>query len=316
MLSISAVIATFGLLANSVAIIIGAMIIAPLMNPILALSYWLLTGRLDMIARSFISVLIGTILSIGVAVLITYLIGWKVVGSEILSRMRPNLLDLGVALAAGAAAAFAYSHSKVSSAFAGIAVAVALVPPLCTMGISIAIRNDAHVEVGEAYDSFDTTGPLLLYATNFIGIIFTASMVFFFQYFRKKIKAILTPALTMVLIGLIMIPLGFRMKNLVIRNKIRRNLTEIAISLLPENYTKIRLHDLAVKIGKENVFVRADVEAEPGVITQAFINDMQNRLSKTVGRPVIMEVGVTLETVLRSTKNTVQSKKKLPNTDY
>lgn len=303
MLSISAVIATFGLLANSVAVIIGAMIIAPLMNPILALSYWLLTGKWDMILRSFISVLIGTILSIGLAVLITYLIGWKIVGSEILTRMRPNLLDLGVALAAGAAAAFAYTHSKVSSAFAGIAVAVALVPPLCTIGISIAIRNDVNVEIGESYDNFDTIGPLLLYVTNFIGILFMASMVFFFQYFKKNLKALLSLAIAMVFLGLIIIPLGFRMKNLLIRNKIRRNLTELAISLLPENYTKTRLQNLSVRIRKEYVFVRADAKAERGIITQEFINELQDKLSENIGKPVILEVGIIYESVLRSTKD-------------
>jgi uncharacterized hydrophobic protein (TIGR00271 family) len=301
MLAISAVIATFGLLANSVAVIIGAMIIAPLMNPILALSYWLLTGRWDMIMRSFISVLIGTILSICIAVLITYLIGWKVAGTEILSRMRPNLLDLGDALASGAAAAFAYSHSKVSSAFAGIAVAVALIPPLCTVGISIAVRNDVSVEVGEAFDSFDTKGPLLLYITNFIGIIFASSMVFFLQYFRRKLKAILILALAMVCLGIIILPLGFRMKNLLIRNNIRRNLTVMATALLPEeDYTRIHLQKLIVKIDKKVVFVRAEVDAEPGVVTQVFIDKLQDKLSENIGMPVILEVGVTLESVFRS----------------
>ncbi|MDJ0804802.1 MAG: DUF389 domain-containing protein [Desulfobacterales bacterium] len=64
-------------------------------------------------------------------------------GSEIVARMRPSLLDLGIALAAGAAAAFAYTRPGVSSALAGIAIAVALVPPLCTVGIAIAFGQEA-----------------------------------------------------------------------------------------------------------------------------------------------------------------------------
>ena len=69
-------------------------------------------------------------------------------GSAISARMKPSLLDLGMAVAAGAAAAFAYTRPNVSSALAGIAIAVALVPPLCTVGIAMALGQEASVEVG------------------------------------------------------------------------------------------------------------------------------------------------------------------------
>ena len=179
MLAISAVIATLGLLANSAAVVIGAMIVAPLMSPIIALSYGLVSGTGPLIIRSTITVFTGTLLTIGVAFIITETIGWQLAGSEIVARMRPSLLDLGIALAAGAAAAFAYTRPGVSSALAGIAIAVALVPPLCTVGIAIAFGQDVIAEVGLAFETFSPRGPFLLYVTNFIGIIFAGGVVFF-----------------------------------------------------------------------------------------------------------------------------------------
>ena len=101
-----------------------------------------------MIIRSTIAVFTGTLLTIGVAFIITEAIGWQLAGFEIVARMRPSLLDLGIALAAGAAA-FAYTHPGVSSALAGIAIAVALVPPLCTVGIAIAFGQEATFVRGD-----------------------------------------------------------------------------------------------------------------------------------------------------------------------
>jgi uncharacterized hydrophobic protein (TIGR00271 family) len=300
MIIVSSVVATIGLLANSTAVIIGAMIIAPLMSPIIALSYWLLAGNWIVILRSLLTVILGTILSIAVAYFITELIGWKLAGSEIMARMKPNLLDLGVALAAGTAGAFAYTRASVSASFAGIAIAVALVPPLCTVGIAFAIKNEA-VGDGVTLDYFDPQGPLLLYITNLIGIIFASSTVFFWQYFRKRLKAIFTLVFTIVCLGIILNPLGISMKNLMIRNQIRRNLTVLTISLLPKDYNKMRLRNLNVRIGKDIVYVRANAIAQPGVVNQEFIDKLRDGLSKRIDMPITLEVGVIEEPVMKST---------------
>ena len=310
MLGTSSVIATLGLLANSPAVIIGAMIIAPLMSPIIALSYWILSGELVLIFRSLLTILLGTILSIAVAYFITELIGWKLAGSEIISRMNPNLLDLGVALAAGVAAAFAYTRASVSAAFAGIAIAVALVPPLCTAGIALASKDEAIAEVGLIVDHFDEQGPLLLYLTNFIGIIFAGSMVFFFQYFRRRLRAILILLLTLIAAGIVVYPLGLSMNNLIIRNQIRRNLAFITVYLLPEDYNKIRMRNLDVQIEDEIIYVRANAVAQPGVISQPFIDKLQNKLSESIERPVILEVGIIEEPIMRSSQDLMAPKMK------
>jgi uncharacterized hydrophobic protein (TIGR00271 family) len=127
MLAASGVIATFGLLSNSAAVIIGAMIVAPLMNPIISLAFGGVEVNRVLICRSILTIVIGTIVIITMAFLVSELIGWKLAGSELMARMRPSLLDLGIAVAAGAAAAFAYTRPGVSSALAGIAIGAAVV---------------------------------------------------------------------------------------------------------------------------------------------------------------------------------------------
>jgi len=303
MLAISAVIATLGLLANSAAVVIGAMIIAPLMSPIIAFSYGLVSGTGPLIIRSLLTVVTGTMLTIGVAFVITELIGWQLAGSEIVARMRPTLLDLGIAIAAGAAAAFAYTRPGVSSALAGIAIAVALVPPLCTVGIAMAFGQDVIAEVGLAFDSFSPRGPFLLYLTNFIGIVFASGVVFFCQYYRRRLLAALTLSLTLGSLLIVVPPLGISMDNLLIRNQVYRNLNVISRSVLPAEFS-FQMTNLSVRIGPDVISVRGDIVAPPGtppgLITRSNVNAIRDQLSDVVQQPVDLEFGIVHETILRS----------------
>ena len=301
MLAVSTVIATLGLLANSAAVVIGAMIIAPLMSPIIAASYGLVARRLPLTFRSLFTVLAGTLLTIGVAFLITEIIGWKLAGPELIARMKPSLLDLGVAIAAGAAAAYAYTRPGVSSALAGIAIAVALVPPLCTVGITLAMGEEMSVEVGLARETYTAKGPFLLYLTNFLGIIFAGSFVFFLQYYRRKIVALLTLILTLGGLFVVIPHLRITMDNMLIRNQIRRNITVIGRSILPED-TNARLTNLNVRIERETVYVRCDAVSTTGEVTQKSINTIRDHLSVMIERPVVLKVGMVSETVLHSTE--------------
>ncbi|MBW2431103.1 MAG: DUF389 domain-containing protein [Deltaproteobacteria bacterium] len=301
MLTLSALIATFGLLANSAAVIIGAMIIAPLMSPIISLSYGIVAGRGALSMRSLLTVVTGTLLTIGVAFAFTEAIGWKLAGSEIVARMRPSLLDLGVAVAAGAAAAFAYTRPGVSSALAGIAIAVALVPPLCTVGIIMALGQEANAEVGLALDRFSARGPFLLYLTNIIGIVFAGSLVFFWRYYRRRLRAMLALALTIASLVIVVPPLGIGMDNLLIRNQVHRSLTVESRELLLAEHD-FRFTNLSVRIRQGTVFVRGDIVASPGLFTQKLINALREKLSERVTMPVILEFGIIPETILRSTE--------------
>jgi len=301
MLAASAVIATLGLLANSAAVIIGAMIVAPLMSPIISMSFGIVAGKRALATRSLLSVVTGTALTIAVAFLLTDATGWKLVGSEIIARMNPSLLDLGVALAAGAAAAFAYTRPNVSSALAGIAIAVALIPPLCTVGIILALGQDASPEAGLALDRVSARGPFLLYLTNIIGIVFAGGMVFFLQYFRRRLTAALTLMLVLSSLVIVVPPLGVSMDNLLVRNQVRRSLSVETQALLSAGQG-VRFTGLNTRIVEGVVYVRGDVVAAHGLLTQALIDELRERLSDRVSMPVSLELGITPETVIHSSE--------------
>jgi len=301
MLGCSAVLATLGLLANSAAVIIGAMIVAPLMSPIISMSFGIMAGRMALAMRSLLTVFTGTLLTIGLAFVFTELIGWNIAGSEIVARMRPSLLDLGVALAAGAAAAFAFTRPSVSSALAGIAIAVALVPPLCTVGIALALQHEVSVEVGLAQESFSARGPFLLFMTNIIGIVLAGGLVFYWQYFRRRLFPSLSLVVLFGCLTIVVPPLGFSMDNLLIRNKIYRGLIIEGNELISKN-RNARVTNLSVRPKQDIVLVRADIVAEPGLITQELINKLNEELSERVAKPVRLEFGIIHETTLSSEK--------------
>jgi uncharacterized hydrophobic protein (TIGR00271 family) len=153
-------IATLGLLANSSAVVIGAMLIAPWMLPLRAAAFGILQGRLLLVGRALLTLLIGLAMTVVLSVLLGVSVGLPILGSEVEARTQPNLLDLGVALVAGAIAAYAAVSSKAISSLAGTAIAVALVPPVCAFGLLL-----ARTQWSEAL------GAALLFAANLLGIL-------------------------------------------------------------------------------------------------------------------------------------------------
>jgi uncharacterized hydrophobic protein (TIGR00271 family) len=173
MIALSAAIASFGLLLNSPAVIIGAMLVAPLMAAIFGLSLGIVRGDLRLLRRAASGTLRGMLLAIILAVILTAMIPAATPGNEIMSRTQPNLLDLGVALASGAAGAYALCRKEVSAALPGVAIAAALVPPLAVIGIGITLRR------GDI-----AGGALLLFATNLVAISAAGGLIFLWLGFR------------------------------------------------------------------------------------------------------------------------------------
>jgi uncharacterized hydrophobic protein (TIGR00271 family) len=153
-------IATLGLLANSSAVVIGAMLIAPWMLPLRAVAFGILQGRLALVGRALVTLLVGIAITVGLSVLAGAWVGLPIFGSEVAARTQPNLLDLGVALVAGAIAAYASLSAKAISSLAGTAISVALVPPVCAFGLLLAKAEWA-----------DALGAALLFASNLLGIL-------------------------------------------------------------------------------------------------------------------------------------------------
>jgi uncharacterized hydrophobic protein (TIGR00271 family) len=200
-------IAALGVLLDSTAVVIGAMLIAPLMTPIM--------GTAAAIVNGWRGRMLGSLSLVGISVAAAIVVAWAIAtwipalvppsqNSQILSRTSPTLVDMAIALAAGAAGAYATVDDRVSSSLPGVAIAVALVPPLGVVGVTL------QAGLGD-----DARGAFLLFFTNFVSIILASVVVFMLTGFSPirtflEKRATTINVLSTVVVGalLIMIPLG------------------------------------------------------------------------------------------------------------
>ena len=170
LMTFASIIASMGVITDSTAVVIGAMLIAPLMTPLMGMAISLVMGWPHRLARSASVALVGIVLAIGIGVIIG-LVAPAVIdtntNSQILARSSPTILDLITALAAGCAGAYGLSRPDVSDSLPGVAIAISLVPPLSVVGI--------------AYSQGDWiagNGALLLFATNMLAILIMGGLTF------------------------------------------------------------------------------------------------------------------------------------------
>ena len=173
---LSAIIASYGLVTNSAAVVIGAMLVAMMLGPITGVALAIIDHRMPLLRKSLITVFLG----ISLVVLVGFIVGWlhkdQPLTVEILSRTQPTSMDLMIALAGGTAGAYAMVSPHLSVAVVGVAVATALVPPLAASGILFA---NGEVQMG--------LGALLLALTNIIAIQFTNALVLWLLGFRRLV---------------------------------------------------------------------------------------------------------------------------------
>lgn len=170
MMLFASVISAAGVLSDSTAVVIGAMLIAPLITPMMGMGLALVTGWPNRLGRSTLVVFTGSLIAIGTGWLISAVTDAAVdleTNSQIVTRSSPGMLDLVIAIGAGAAGAYALSRKEVSSSLPGVAVAIALVPPLSVIGVT-----------AEAGDWEQASGTLLLFLTNLVAIILAGGAVF------------------------------------------------------------------------------------------------------------------------------------------
>ena len=175
MIALAAAIASLGLLQDSPAVIIGAMLVAPLMSAVIGLGLGVVEGDLRLLRVALRAVLRGAGLAIIVGGVLGVLVGREAATAEILARTRPTLLDLAVALTSGAAGAYALSRKGVSASLPGVAIAAALVPPLATVGLCLTLGEFALAG-----------GALLLFITNLIAITTVGGLVFLWLGFGPE----------------------------------------------------------------------------------------------------------------------------------
>lgn len=169
LMALSAAIATLGVVSNSTAVVIGAMLVAPLMTPVLGVAAAIVMGWPKRIVNQGSLVSLASIIAIAVAIGIALVVPWhsEPLPTELIARTSPNLLDLGIALAAGSAGAYGQVRRQASDALIGVAVAVALVPPLAVVGITLQLAEYRLA-----------VGALLLFLANVTGIVMSAGLTF------------------------------------------------------------------------------------------------------------------------------------------
>ncbi|MEN8235646.1 MAG: DUF389 domain-containing protein [Actinomycetota bacterium] len=281
MLLLSVAIATFGILQDSTAVVIGAMLIAPLMTPIIGMAGAAVNGWQSRITASLGMIAGG----VGASIVLAFIIGaWApaivplATNSQVTSRVNPNVIDMAIALAAGAAGAFANVNRRVSSSIAGVAIAVALVPPLGVVGLTL---NAGMYE--------DASGASLLFLTNLVSIFLAAMIVFLFTGFapmsnvRKHAIEVKRIAMTVLIAALlILIPLAFTATSILqaaAHQNTARDETTAWLESAPDlELVRVELHGADVSI-----VVTGTGEVPP-------LADLAEALTSSFLRPAIIEV--------------------------
>jgi uncharacterized hydrophobic protein (TIGR00271 family) len=297
LIALSAMIATLGLIQSSPAVIIGAMLVAPLMSPILAMSMSIVQGDLRLLRVAAESTLSGILLAMGVSIVITLTSPTHINTSEILARTQPNLLDLLVALASGAAGGYAAARKEVAAALPGVAISAALVPPLGVFGYGI---GTGQVEIAG--------GSLLLFTTNLVAIVVAAAAVFLLLGFRPeraglRVQVQLKLLFSLLALLLISIPLAILSINTVDRIA-RQNQVETFLNHeLASDTTHIS--DVSLARQQNGFLVRVTIYTVDGFGT-AQLESLEQELSATVDAPITLQATVLRALLLPEREQVVQ----------
>ena len=303
LLALSCAIATFGLLANSAPAIIGAMIIAPLMTPIMGLSYGAVQLSWPQIMRSAITVFLGVAVVIAISFFSARFIEIKVAGTEMLSRAFPSLLDLGVAMAAGAAGAFSLSRESIRNSIAGVAISVSLVPPLAVVGIGLALGRKATADVGLSFREVGlfsggidiAAGAMVLFLTNLAAIVVVAGIVMAIQGYASWKRGIFGLVCAVAASIVLLQPLQEDFQRLHVKSMVLRLVKTLPVTHPHTFESTLLLGRVSVRREDDVLIVRAKatVSRDKAEGVPARLDLFRHELEKQVGEPVIIEVETT-----------------------
>ncbi|WP_456431047.1 TIGR00341 family protein [Nitratifractor sp.] len=222
LLVISVAMATTGLFQDSSPTIIGAMILAPLMAPIVALAMGVIRFDGSLVLRSLETIGISVVVALGISALFAWAMPYVHMTAQMAGRTHPTLLDLLVAILAGAAAAYGYADSRVGKSLAGVAIAVALVPPLSVAGIGLGWGEWAMF-----------SGAFLLFLTNIVGIVLAAGTVFYLLGFSSWKYARSAFLLKVAMVLLLTVPLYVSTRLFVRSEQVAQDLAAVHTLPLP-----------------------------------------------------------------------------------
>lgn len=276
MIMMSAGIAVLGLLLSSPAVVIGAMLISPLMSPILGFGFSLALFDFAEMRRSLLALAIGSFVAVAFTALIVTVSPLQAPTAEIVARTRPNLFDLGVALFAALAGSFAIIRGR-GETIVGVAIATALMPPLAVVGYGLATGNMPVLG-----------GALALFVTNFITIALSATAMARYYGFGHHLSSRQSWTQTGVLLlvfAVMAVPLGLAL------NRIAREALMVSEvrSLLNERFgSDARVTQLEVAFDRDPNIVRAVVITPRGKTQKTIV--LQKAIEEALGRPVRLDI--------------------------
>jgi len=273
---LSTLLATTGLFANSTPVIIGAMILAPMMAPIISFSMGIIRSDKILLKRSIITLSIGVFMAILFSCFFTLLLPLSEVTPEMQSRIKPNLLDLLVAIFSGIAGAYAYSKEEVAKSLAGVAIAVALVPPLSVTGIGIGLGDYEVIY-----------GAFLLFNTNLVGITISSALTFIVLGFAPLKRAKVGIIYTTAILVLISIPLVISFEQMVAKNEYYEKLSTFKVVASGTN--QIELIILDVQNHQEAVLINIETTSK-GPLSSKDYQQIKEKFESKIDKQVIIEV--------------------------
>lgn len=281
LLLLATVIATYGVLSGSTATVIGAMIVAPLMGPIMATAAAVVMGSSRRTLRALGLVVAGIASVILVSILLTLIVPNVTISltenAEIASRISPNLYALLTALAAGAAGAFIMGREEIADSMGGVAIAISLVPPLCVVGIAL-----SQGEWGAA------GGAMVLFLTNFFAILLAGGLVFILSGLgglatadnqtRMRRNAFILIVVATLLVAIPLSLTTYQAVEAALDSKEATGVTEQWLEGTPNRVVSINVNDRLVIVTVEGAG-----ELRP-------LRELADRLATTLGHPVLVNL--------------------------
>ena len=278
MVVISTMIAGFGLTMNSTAVIIGAMLVAPLMTPIFGMALALIRSDTHLFGRATRAEIAGVVVAILMGVVLGKLYPALEPTQEMLARTQPQLFDLLVAIFSGFAGAYALVDEKISPALPGVAIATAIVPPLANTGLCFAVGAYAG-----------GVGSFLLFFSNFLSILLVASLVFWFfgmaGRYRELDRRVIAKRFGLPIVGFILIALVLThtlyqiSKDRGINNTIENVMIEELANLPSASFDKMIYE---VEDGKIYVLAHASSST---IISPTQVSHIKERLTEELKQP-------------------------------
>ncbi|MCK4319179.1 TIGR00341 family protein [Candidatus Micrarchaeota archaeon] len=284
LVAMAAVIAAIGILTDNAVSVIGAMVIAPLMGPLISFALASVKGDIRLFRISLFAEFKGALLVIAIAFIIAYFMPISELTAEILLRTKPTLLDLAIAFASGLVAAYAFVR-KLNKTLPGIAISVSILPPLCVVGIGLGMKLPLEI----------TIGALLLFISNVIAINLAAFMIFWIFSFSPKwyweeketMKKMKTSIALLILIA---IPLAWIMWTSISERNVESTIQEVLTNQLEgipnHSFSELTYHH------EGGIIHVSVILLSPVELDSERVGEIENALSSRLDKEVELEIKV------------------------